>query len=748
MANADRVQIILEARNELSQEIRKAEKDLKSLKAREAAMVKDVVAGNVLVKNSYDEVHDEVVQLEAAISRLREKRKMLSAQERAEARKAVQDELEIQEGIKRREAAIVSLTRRIEGVTNVLVQQRRGWDLLSARIGRAAAEFKAKWSSAINSISRKMESLHRKTSSMFSGTLTRYAGFAAGLLTSMVGMMGLKTASMLEQTGIAFETMLGSVKEAKKMSEWLKKTTMETPFELQGLTTATQRLLAFGFSAKEARKNLITIGDAAAATGLQQEGIERVSLAIGQMQGKQKIQSQEMRQLTEAGIPAWEMLAEKMGMTVAELMAMSESKGGGAEIFNLGGLDMLLQSMNDRYGGLMKRQIDTLGGRWSNLIDTLNIKAAEFLDKSGLKEWLKTAMVNLSTWIGTVFDSLTKAVQKVRPIIERVFNFVRDNKDAFIAGAAAIGVMTLAMGALAVATNLTGIPALIFAIGALVAGIVMAYKRVEWFRNAVDAAWSWIQKATAWFVDWFKKYAWPIIHGYLKFWVAYMRHVVWPVLKVVFKAIGKVLQWLWAYISKVWWPTIRFVFRKLIEIWRAAWPAVKTAWDSIMAKFKAAKAVIMTVVDVIKNGFKTLWNGLSEGLPAAIQTVKDWLSKIPGFGALIDGFLFTGGPVAAGGTYMVGELGPELFIPNVGSPSMVGAGGPEVRSFNTSGVIIPNHLVAPTVAIGASGPSTTQQINNAPGVHIEHLTVQDKFDARREFDAMMARQRRIAAERS
>lgn len=108
MANADRVQIILEARNELSQEIRKAEKDLKSLKAREAAMVKDVVAGNVLVKNSYDEVHDEVVQLEASISRLREKRKMLAAQERAEARKAVQDELEIREGIKRREAAIVS----------------------------------------------------------------------------------------------------------------------------------------------------------------------------------------------------------------------------------------------------------------------------------------------------------------------------------------------------------------------------------------------------------------------------------------------------------------------------------------------------------------------------------------------------------------------------------------------------------------------------------------------------------------
>lgn len=106
---------------------------------------------------------------------------------------------------------------------------------------------------------------------------------------------------------------------------------------------------------------------------------------------------------------------------------------------------------------------------------------------------------------------------------------------------------------------------------------------------------------------------------------------------------------------------------------------------------------------------------------------------------------FAGGPVTSGGTYIVGELGPELFIPTVGRPSVIGADGPEIRDFRTAGQVIPNHLLA-TVTV----PPQKQQQSPAPvsgGVHIEHLTVQDRWDARRELQSLMDRERRIAAER-
>ena len=111
---------------------------------------------------------------------------------------------------------------------------------------------------------------------------------------------------------------------------------------------------------------------------------------------------------------------------------------------------------------------------------------------------------------------------------------------------------------------------------------------------------------------------------------------------------------------------------------------------------------------------------------------------------------FAGGPVSAGGTYMVGELGPELFVPNYGAPTMVGQSGPEIRDFHASGTIIPSDMVgsymaAQTASLAAVSAAPAAA---AAGVQIGELHVHDKFDARREFDALLAKQRRIAAERS
>ena len=47
-------------------------------------------------------------------------------------------------------------------------------------------------------------------------------------------------------------------------------------------------------------------------------------IALGEMQAKGKAASQEMMQLTEAGIPAWEMLAEAIGVGIPEAMKMVE----------------------------------------------------------------------------------------------------------------------------------------------------------------------------------------------------------------------------------------------------------------------------------------------------------------------------------------------------------------------------------------------------------------------------------------
>lgn len=59
----------------------------------------------------------------------------------------------------------------------------------------------------------------------------------------------------------------------------------------------------------------------------------------------------------------------------------------------------------------------------------------------------------------------------------------------------------------------------------------------------------------------------------------------------------------------------------------------------------------------------------------------------------------SGGPLAAGDTALVGELGPELFLPRGGGlPQLIGAGGPEVRGFAQSGYVVPNPTTPASIA--------------------------------------------------
>lgn len=110
---------------------------------------------------------------------------------------------------------------------------------------------------------------------------------------------------------------------------------------------------------------------------------------------------------------------------------------------------------------------------------------------------------------------------------------------------------------------------------------------------------------------------------------------------------------------------------------------------------------------------------------------------------------FAGGPVLAGRRYMVGELGPEAFLRNNGTLSIVGKSGPEILDFKSSGTIIPNHLLGAITSAGdknhkammalASGTKSiptnkTKQDSGALSVSIGNITVNQA----QEFDVVRA----------
>jgi len=171
--------------------------------------------------------------------------------------------------------------------------------------------------------------------------------------------------SMLQTAQIGFATMLGSAEKAQAFLDDMADFAAKTPFEYPELLEAAKRMLAYGFAAENVLPTLRAVGDATAALGMGSEGIDRVTLALGQILAKGKLSGEEMRQLTEAGVPAWHILADAMGKTVPELQDMV-SKGlvpGGKAV------DMLTAGMTKRFGGMMASMEDTWQGVTSSIKD-------------------------------------------------------------------------------------------------------------------------------------------------------------------------------------------------------------------------------------------------------------------------------------------------------------------------------------------------------------------------------------------
>jgi len=258
----------------------------------------------------------------------------------------------------------------------------------------------------------------------------------------------IDTNSKMEQATIGFETMLGSAEKAQGFLSELESFAAKTPFEFTQLRTAATRMLAFGFASEQVLPTLTAVGDATSALGLGSEGINRVILALGQMRAKNKVSADEMLQLTEAGIPAWEILARAMNKSTAEVMKLSEK---GLIPANKA-IDALVQGMEQKFPDMMKKQADSMGGIISNLNDLREIAGRKL--GAGLFDQIKPMAEDALKSLNKLKDA--GKFEEWGRNIGSAFKLAKDNADKFAAAAAAVGaymVFTKAVEGMAIAVT-------------------------------------------------------------------------------------------------------------------------------------------------------------------------------------------------------------------------------------------------------------------------------------------------------
>lgn len=258
-------------------------------------------------------------------------------------------------------------------------------------------------------LKKQLNSTKRQIHSTFGSDFLRVSNRAAlaiagiGAAIAAAGVKAVEAAGKLQNVQTAFTNMLGSAQKAAAFTKELQGFAAATPFEFNQVTSAAQKFLAFGFTAEQVIPTLTAVGDAAAGVGLGADGIDRVTLALGQMAAKSRIQSDEMLQLTEAGIPAWQMLADKIGKSVPEVMDMV-SKGA---VDAATGINALVEGMNQKFGGMMEQQSHTIQGTWSTLMDGIDQTAAQV----GLRLAENFNVTGIFESLGNTMNDFAQAVQ-------------------------------------------------------------------------------------------------------------------------------------------------------------------------------------------------------------------------------------------------------------------------------------------------------------------------------------------------
>jgi tape measure domain-containing protein len=268
------------------------------------------------------------------------------------------------------------------------------------------------------------------------GSLTQIGAALTATVTVPIvglGLAALKAAGELEQNKVAFTTMLGSSDAALAHLQQLRDFALATPFQFTELELASKRMMALGFNAAEVIPTLRIIGDAAAGLGMGAAGVERIVTALGQMKAKGAIQAEEMRQLAEAGIPAWNILAKTLNTDVAGAMAAVEKR----TVMAAEAIPALLTGINTKFGGMMEAQSKTLLGQWSNLEDAISFTLTDI--GTSLAPLAKSMMENL-------FQPALEAIKSLAHWFGELPEPVRLVAVVIAAAAAAVGPLLVAVG--------------------------------------------------------------------------------------------------------------------------------------------------------------------------------------------------------------------------------------------------------------------------------------------------------------
>lgn len=234
--------------------------------------------------------------------------------------------------------------------------------------------------------------------------------FTVGAITSL-GKKALEASANMEvfKKGLSFT--LGSEGEADKLIASMQQIGEASAYDTTQLLPLARQWVNIGNSADEASSKMKKIVDLGSAYGMQTEQIQAVNLALTQMSMAGKIGAQDMMQLINAGVPAWQLLADKMGLSVAQVRDLSQQGALGEEAINT-----LWDAITEKTQGAADTMGNTLMAKFSNMEESITNSM------SGIGDIISQALdlPDVLTQVGAFTESFKQHIFSIRDAAKQI----------------------------------------------------------------------------------------------------------------------------------------------------------------------------------------------------------------------------------------------------------------------------------------------------------------------------------------
>ena len=208
-------------------------------------------------------------------------------------------------------------------------------------------------------------------------------------------------AADIETQRKSLEVLTGSLSKTNQIIKELQDFGAVTPFTSSELIEQSKRLKAFGFTTDELTDSVKRLSNIAGATGADLSGI---TTAFGQIRAKGKLQQEENLQLLERGVDITTELKRITGLQGEEFESAMRKGKIGADLVNQAMIN--LTNEGGAFFGGATAQADTLNGKLSTLIDSTQNLA-------------RTIGKQLSPAIKGALDLATKGVIAIEKMFSR-----------------------------------------------------------------------------------------------------------------------------------------------------------------------------------------------------------------------------------------------------------------------------------------------------------------------------------------